>query len=300
MGQDLQAELKAFEPQHDFFVGIDSDGCAFNSMEVKHNDSFSVNLIKYFGLAAISRQVHQVWDFVNLYSKTRGINRFKAIILAFNFLSQMPKVKRTGVQIPALPYLREWTKTETKLGNPALDQVIKNATGARLEELSQIMAWSLDVNKTISEIVYNLPPFRYVCQSLQQLVGKADMIVVSATPYEALKREWDEHSISEYVALIAGQEMGVKAEHLSIAAKSKYAADHIIMIGDSPGDLKAAESVDALLFPVNPGYEEESWQKFFEQGIDKFLGSTYEGEYQDQLITEFDVLLPEDPPWDLG
>jgi phosphoglycolate phosphatase-like HAD superfamily hydrolase len=135
---------------------------------------------------------------------------------------------------------------------------------------------------------------------LQQLVGKADMIVVSATPYEALKREWDEHSISEYVALIAGQEMGVKAEHLSIAAKSKYAADHIIMIGDSPGDLKAAESVDALFFPVNPGYEEESWQKFFEQGIDKFLGSTYEGEYQDQLITEFDVLLPEDPPWDLG
>jgi phosphoglycolate phosphatase-like HAD superfamily hydrolase len=300
MGQDLQAELKAFEPQHDFFVGIDSDGCAFNSMEVKHNDSFSVNLIKYFGLAAISRQVHQVWDFVNLYSKTRGINRFKAIILAFNFLSQMPKVKRTGVQIPALPYLREWTKTETKLGNPALDQVINNATGARLEELSQIMAWSLDVNKTISEIVYNLPPFPYVCQSLQQLVGKADMIVVSATPYEALKREWDEHSISEYVALIAGQEMGVKAEHLSIAAKSKYAADHIIMIGDSPGDLKAAESVDALFFPVNPGYEEESWQKFFEQGIDKFLGSTYEGEYQDQLITEFDVLLPEDPPWDLG
>ena len=177
MGQDLQAELKAFEPKHDFFVGIDSDGCAFNSMEVKHNDSFSVNLIKYFGLAAISRQVHQVWDFVNLYSKTRGINRFKAIILAFDFLSQMPKVKRTGVQIPALPYLREWTKTETKLGNPALDQVIKNATGARLEELSQIMAWSLDVNKTISEIVYNLPPFPYVCQSLQQLVGKADMIV---------------------------------------------------------------------------------------------------------------------------
>ncbi len=126
------------------------------------------------------------------------------------------------------------------------------------------------------------------------------MIVVSATPYEALKREWDEHSISEYVALIAGQEMGVKAEHLSIAAKGKYVADHIIMIGDSPGDLKAAESVDALFFPINPGYEEESWQKFLEQGIDKFLGSTYEGEYQDQLITEFDVLLPEDPPWDLG
>jgi len=300
MGKDLQADLKAFEPQHEFFVGIDSDGCAFNSMEVKHNDSFSVNLIKYFGLAAISRQVHQVWDFVNLYSKTRGINRFKAIILAFDFLSQMPKVKRTGVQIPSLPYLREWTETETKLGNPVLDQVIKKSTGARLKELSQVMEWSLDVNKTISEIVYNLPPFPYVCQSLQQLVGKVDMIVVSATPYEALKREWDEHNISQYVALIAGQEMGSKSEHLSIAAKGRYTADRIIMIGDSPGDLKAAESVEALFFPVNPGYEEESWQNFLEQGIDKFLGGTYKGAYEEKLIAEFDVLLPEDPPWDLG
>jgi len=75
MNQEHQAELKAFTPQHDFFVGIDSDGCAFNSMEVKHNDGFSVSLIKHFGLAGISRQVHQVWDFVNLYSKNRHVKK---------------------------------------------------------------------------------------------------------------------------------------------------------------------------------------------------------------------------------
>ena len=126
------------------------------------------------------------------------------------------------------------------------------------------------------------------------------MIVVSATPYEALKREWDEHNISQYVALIAGQEMGSKAEHLAISAKGKYAVDQIIMIGDSPGDLKAAQSINALFFPVNPGYEEESWQQFLDQGTDKFLGSTYKGAYHDQLITRFDALLPEDPPWCLG
>ena len=107
-----------------------------------------------------------------------------------------------------MPYLREWTETETKLGNPALDQVIRNATGTRLEELRKIVEWSLDVNNTISEIDCNLPPFPYVCQSLQQLVGKADMIVVSAIPYEALKREWDGHNISQYVTLIAGQYVG--------------------------------------------------------------------------------------------
>ena len=47
MNKDHQLELKAFRPKHDFFVGIDSDGCAFNSMEVKHNDGFSVSLINF-------------------------------------------------------------------------------------------------------------------------------------------------------------------------------------------------------------------------------------------------------------
>ena len=86
MAQEAQQALYDFEPQHEFFVGIDSDGCVFNSMEVKHNDCFSVNLVKHFGLASISRQVHQAWDFVNLYSKTRGTNRFKAILLVCDFL----------------------------------------------------------------------------------------------------------------------------------------------------------------------------------------------------------------------
>ena len=97
MDHGSQQALYNFEPQHEFFVGIDSDGCVFNSMEVKHNDCFSVNLVKHFGLASISRQVHQAWDFVNLYSTTRGTNRFKAILLVCDFLREMPLVQNMGV-----------------------------------------------------------------------------------------------------------------------------------------------------------------------------------------------------------
>src|SRR5690348_4120750 len=70
--EDPQLKLKQWKPTKKFFVGIDSDGCAFNSMEVKHNDCFSVALVREYGLAAISRQVHEAWDFVNLYSQSRG------------------------------------------------------------------------------------------------------------------------------------------------------------------------------------------------------------------------------------
>ena len=51
--------------------------------------------------------------------------------------------------------------------------------------------------------------------------------------------------------LIAGQEYGTKAEHLALAAKGKYADDHILMIGDAPGDFKAAKSNGVLYFPIN-------------------------------------------------
>ena len=297
MAQDAAAALKDFQPKHEYFVGIDSDGCAFNSMEVKHNDCFSVNLIKHFGLPAVSRQVHQAWDFVNLYSQTRGCNRFKAILLVCDFLREMPKVRRAGVPVPDFPYLREWAETETKLGNPTLRAVIENATGAQRKELSQVLEWSLAVNETISEIVHNLPPFPGVRETLQGLQGRADAIVVSATPNEALEREWAEHNIDQYVAVIAGQEMGSKTEHLTLTAKGNYPSNHILMIGDAPGDLKAARDVGALFFPVNPGYEEESWERLVEEGMDKFFNNEYVGTYEAELIEEFEALLPEVPPW---
>ena len=297
MNRDAAAALKDFQPKHDYFVGIDSDGCAFNSMEVKHNDCFSVNLIKHFGLPAVSRQVHQVWDFVNLYSKTRGCNRFNAILLVCDLLREMPKVQRAGVSVPDFPHLREWAETETKLGNPTLKAVIENATGAQREELSRVFEWSLAVNETIAEIVHNLPPFPGVRKTLQGLQGRADTIVVSATPDEALRREWAEHDIDQYVVVIAGQEMGSKTEHLTLTAKGKYPPDHVLMIGDAPGDLKAARDVGALFFPVNPGYEEESWERFVDVGMDKFFNNEYAGTYETQLIEEFEALLPEVPPW---
>ena len=296
MNKDHQLELKAFRPKHDFFVGIDSDGCAFNSMEVKHNDGFSVSLIKHFGLAGISRQVHQVWDFVNLYSKTRGINRFKSIVLVCDFLKELPKVQSSGVVVPNFSYLRDWIKNETSLGNPALAAKIDSSTRAEKKELEQVMAWSLGVNDMIEQVVHNLPPFPGVRDSLQKLHGKADVLVVSATPYEALKREWDEHEITAYVALIAGQEMGSKTEHLTISASDRYPSERILMVGDSPGDLKAAQSVDALFFPINPGEEELSWQSFLKEGIDKFFSGKFAGDYQQELIQKYEVFLPEHPP----
>jgi len=110
-------------------------------------------------------------------------------------------------------------------------------------------------------------------------------------------REWAEHGIERSVRLIAGQELGTKTEHLQMAAAGKYPADKILMIGDAPGDFKAAKANHALFYPINPGREEASWERFHNEALDRFFAGTYAGDYEMKLVKEFDACLPEKPNW---
>ena len=294
MSTDPQAKLRDFRPKHEFFVGIDSDGCAFDTMEVKHKDCFCPMFVKHYGLAAVAKYAREAWDFVNLYSRTRGCNRFHAVLGTLDLLRERDEARARGVEIPLAMGLREWVRHETKLGNPALEAAAK-AGGDR--DLARALAWSKDVNKQVGEIVKNVPPFPFVRESLEQLAAQADIVCVSATPGEALEREWAEHDIARYAALIAGQEMGTKKEHLELAAGGKYSAGHVLMIGDAPGDMAAAKAVGALYYPINPGHEEASWKRFFDEAADRFMQKTYAGQYQAALVAEFDSYLPATPPW---
>src|SRR5436309_10698995 len=109
--------LKDFKPTKPFFVGLDSDGCIFDSMEIKHKECFTPMFIKHFELQAASKYAREVWDFVNLYSKTRGANRFPALVRALQLLAERPQVKARQVEIAATHALDEWIARETKLGN---------------------------------------------------------------------------------------------------------------------------------------------------------------------------------------
>lgn len=291
---DPQSILKEFKPAKKFFIGIDSDGCAFDTMEIKHKECFCPMYIKHFELQPVSKYAREAFEFVNLYSKDRGVNRFPGIIKSLDWLRTREEVKRRNAIIPELPKLRQWLKQETKLGNPALKAVVEKTNDA---ELKKVLAWSLAVNKTIEEIVYGVPPFPFVRESLKKASDTADMIVVSQTPLEALKREWEEHHIDNFVSLIAGQEMGTKTEHLQLAAGGKYPEQNILMIGDAYGDLKAAQGVKGLFYPILPGHEEESWERFYKEALDKFLNGKYQGPYADSLIKELEKALPETPHW---
>jgi phosphoglycolate phosphatase-like HAD superfamily hydrolase len=290
--------LAELEPRYDFFVGIDSDGCAFDTMEIKHKECFTPNIIKHWGLQPVSKYAREASEFVNLYSQWRGINRWPALVMVFDLLRERPEVQARHVLPPEAARLREFIADDRfAKSNDGLAAYMVEGYRSSDPELARAWDWTTGVNATIADMVHGVPPFPWLRESLAFLADKADMIVVSATPLEALRREWEEHDLARYVRVIAGQEMGKKALHLKLATNGKYAPEHVLMIGDAPGDMQAARANDALFYPINPGHEEASWQRFYEEAVHRFLAGEYAGAYEASLIADFEKLLPATPPW---
>src|ERR1051325_6881875 len=113
-------ELKNFRPTHPFFVGIDSDGCVFDSMVIKHKECFIPNTVKHWGLQSVSKYVREAAEFVNLYSKDRGINRWPALIRVFDLLRERPEVIARGATVPEAKAVREFIASGVPLDNKNL------------------------------------------------------------------------------------------------------------------------------------------------------------------------------------
>lgn len=291
---DPQAALKELRLKHSFFVGIDSDGCAFDTMELKHKECFIPNTVYYYGLQSVSKYVREVAEFVNLYSEWRGINRFPGLKMTVDLLAARPEVERRGTRLRNMDTLGRFIESGKPLSNPSLSEEVAT-TGD--PDLRLALEWSESVNRDIARMVHGVSPFPGVRECLEELSGRADMMVVSATPMSALKSEWEEHDLTRYVALLAGQEFGSKKETLAAAVRAGVSRDKMLVIGDAPGDLQAARANGCLFYPIVPGDEEASWSRLLEEGLEKFFSGRFAGEYELARIETFLDRLPSTPPW---
>lgn len=287
-------DLINFIPEHDSFVGIDSDGCVFPTMEIKQKKCFHKLIISHWQLEKIEKYVRESAEFVNLYSIHRGNNRFPCLLMSIDLIRNRPEVRAAKVKLPEFRSLKKFIDSGVPLSNAELEKAV-NATGDG--ELAAVLQWSKAINAAIAETVKDVAPFKWVRESFQEVKKNSDAICVSQTPAEALAREWAEHNLMSFVRVIAGQELGTKKEHIRLATNNRYAGDKILMIGDAPADKNAARGNNAHFYPINPGQEEQSWERFYKEAYAKFLNGTYGGDYENQLMKEFEALLPALPPW---
>ena len=284
-------------PTKPFLVCVDSDGCVFDNMELKHKECFCPATVNVWGLQSVSRYARESAEFVNLYSKTRGANRFPALIRTLELLGARKEAVERGYVCPDLSPLKKWVEETDSLSAKGIKEYAEDRGGDMDPILATAARWSAEVDENIERIVHGVAPLPGVREAFAEISEFADIVIVSATPHEALVREWGSQGLLEHITVVAGQELGTKRDCIRKAMTGKYDADKVLMVGDAPGDHAAASANGVLYYPIIPGQEVESWSLLRAEAAEKFHKGEYAGEYMASRIEAFDKVLAEEPNW---
>ncbi len=272
-------ELRDYKKQKDFLICVDSDGCAMDTMNAKHFHCFGPCMVKEWGLERWRDQILERWNEINLFTMTRGINRFKGLARALREIQE--KYRR----VEDLPALEQWVQSAPELSNGALARAIGERDSICLRKA---LAWSEAVNQAVEKLPEEeIYPFPGVEKALAAAHKEADVAVVSSANREAVLNEWEKHGLLEHTDIVMAQDSGSKADCISELTGRGYRADHVLMCGDAAGDLAAAEQNGVYFYPVLVRREEQSWKEFVTEGLPRFMAGTFGDGYQQEQRKNF-------------
>lgn len=278
----MENVFEKYEKVKDFLVCVDSDGCAMDTMEIKHRECFAPEMIKTWNLQENEEYILNLWYDLNLYTQTRGINRFKGLAETFKI------IREKGIEIEDLDSLLNWVDTTNELSNRSLKNEIEKTDS---KALKMALEWSLNVNESIERLPKGDEPFENVKEGLEALSKKVDISVVSSANGEALTDEWGRNDLVQYLRALLGQEAGTKQHCIAELKKKGYDTDKILMVGDAPGDLQAAKNNGVRFYPILVNKEGFSWTRLVEEAVPKLINGEFDEAYQNQLIEEFNASL---------
>ena len=270
----------SFKRKKEYLVCIDSDGCAMDTMDIKHFRCFGPCMIREWGLEEWGDEIQTRWNEINLYTMTRGINRFKGLEIALR------EVDGRGRKIEGIEALTAWTESAKELSNNSLEQYMEDHDQPIF---AKALAWSEEVNRQV-ELLPEVEkvPFGGASGAIQALHQAADVAVVSSANQQAIMEEWKAQGLLQHTDIVLSQDAGSKAYCIKRLLAYGYEKDHVLMIGDAPGDRDAAEANGVLFYPILVRREKESWDRILEEALDRFVKGSYAGDYQQRLNREFE------------
>ncbi len=276
----MAGNLTDYRKQKDFLVCVDSDGCAMDTMDVKHIRCFGPCMVAEWGLEEWKEEILARWNEINLYTMTRGINRFRGLAKALR------EIDGKYTKIDDLDTLTQWAADSPELSNDAVKRAIAEKPDSVI--LPKALSWSLAVNASIKALPESeKPPFQGVKEALSYAQQYADVAIVSSANLGAVLDEWKLYGLLEHTDIVLAQDAGSKAFCIGELLKKGYAPDHVLMCGDAPGDYDAARKNGVFFYPILVRREAESWAEFASQGLGRLTDGSYGGEYQEEKAGQF-------------
>ena len=265
--------------KRDYLVCVDSDGCAMDTMNIKHFRCFGPCMVDEWNLDEWRDEILERWNVINLFSMTRGVNRFKGLAMILS------EINEKYCAIEGVDKLITWAESSPELSNSALEAAIARDEDA--VALKKALSWSIAVNTSIKALPEEeIKPFPLAREALEFAHARADVAIVSSANLGAVLEEWEKHGLLPHTDVVMAQNSGSKAACIAKLLGEGYDQAKVVMCGDAPGDLDAARKNGVYFFPILVRKERESWQEFMDCGIDKLLSGEY-SEYNEKKINEF-------------
>lgn len=275
----MSVTIEEYQKKKDYLICVDSDGCAMDTMDIKHIRCFGPCMVTEWGLEEWKDAILTRWNEINLYTMTRGINRFKGLAL------MLREIHETYTPIQDVDVLEVWVENSKELSNGALQKAMETNDSVILKKA---LSWSQHVNASINELPFEVKkPFEGVKESLAYAHQFADVAIVSSANLQAVLEEWELYGLLEHVDIVMSQNVGSKAYCIQELLKKGYDTEKVFMAGDALGDYEAAEKNHVFYYPILVRHEKESWSEFRDQAVDKLVDGTYGGDYQQQKIDAF-------------
>ena len=271
-----------FERKHDYLVCVDSDGCVMDTMNCKHFHCFGPCMVTEWGLEQWKDEILDRWNVINLFSMTRGINRFKGLAMA------LKEIDGKYTEITGVDALVHWADTAPALSNDGAAKAAAEVADpdAKLV-LTKALSWSKAVNAAIVELDENLKvPYAGAKEGLAAAHAFADVAMVSSANRDAVEEEWGKFGLLDHTDIVLAQDVGSKAACIKEMLKFGYDLDKVVMVGDAPGDCDAAEKNGVYYYPILVNHEKESWNEAIAVAFEKLRSGRYE-EYGVEKKQEF-------------
>ena len=272
----------SFERKHDYLVCVDSDGCVMDTMNCKHFNCFGPCMVTEWGLEEWKDEILDRWNVINLFSMTRGINRFKGLAMALGEIDQKYK------PITGIAALQHWADTAPALSNDGVAKAAAEATDADAKLVfEKALSWSKAVNASIIELPEELKvPYDGAKEGLAAAHQFADVAMVSSANRDAVEEEWGKFGLLEHTDIVLAQDIGSKAACIAAMLKFGYDLDKVVMVGDAPGDCDAAEKNHVHYYPILVNHEKASWDEAIAVAFGKLQAGEY-AEYGAEMKKKF-------------